>query len=431
MKKFMVLATVGLLIPTTFLTSCNSGTKDEANGGTEVSDNANATTETKPAEGGTITVGRWGGNDVETSGFQKVCADFTEATGIEVVEKVYSDYNMELQTELIGGTAPDVFYVEAYMAPFLINQGVLAPLTDSDYGFDKFYPNLVDSFKGDDGNYYALPKDYSTLALYYNKAYVNEADIPTSLEELYNSDFLTELQVKMPAGSTAMTYEQELTRNMFMAQNGGVSITDDEKIYSTLENPQIVENLTPLFDAAGEGKVKTVQDLGVGWNGDAFGNGKTAIMLEGNWVIGFLNENFPDIDYGVMEIPAYKGEKGTMTFTVGYAMNSNSKNPELGKEFIKYATGEQGMETWSSIAGVLPARPDVVEKLDLTADPVMAAHIAGADYATAWQKGVTLETINNTYKNYIPSVVNGERTLQEALALIDKEANEVIKNDIQ
>lgn len=409
MKKLLTLSMVGMLL-ITLLTGC--GKEDET------------------AER-TITVGRWGGNDVETAGFNQVIEDFTKETGIKVVEKVYTDYNVELQTELIGGTAPDVFYVEAYMAPFLIEQGVLAPLDSKEFELDSFYSNLTEAFKGSDGKFYAAPKDYSTLALYYNKAYVNEEDIPKSLEELYNSSFLSDLQAKLPEGMTAMTYEQELARNLFMAENGGVSITDKDNVYSQLSNDKVVENLTPLYDAAAAGKVKTVQDLGVGWNGDAFGNEKTAIMIEGNWVIGFMNENFSDVEYGVVELPVYKGESGTMTFTVGYALNAASKNSADAQEFIKYATGQDGMKTWASKAGVLPARADVTEALNLTDDPVMAAHIAGAAYATPWQKGTTLETINNTYKNYMPSVVKGERTLAEAMKVIDEEANKIIKDDTE
>ncbi len=372
-----------------------------------------------------VTVGRWGGNDAETAAIDQVFEDFTAQTGIEVEERVYTDYNMELQTELIGGTAPDVFYVDAYMAPFLIEQGTLAPLDYDEYNMDAIYPNLVDDFEKD-GQYYAISKDYSTLALYYNKAWVNEEDIPTSLEELYSSDFLLELGETLPEGVVPMLYNQDLSRNMFIAQNGGASIAKDE-IYSNLSDPQVVENLSLLYDAALEGKIKTPADIGMGWNGDVFGNQSAAMMLEGNWVIGFLRDNFPEVEYGVIEIPPLYGTEGTMLFNVGYAMNANAKHPEEAAEFIKFATGFDGMYTWTEGAGVLPSRMDVAEARGLLEDPIQAPHIAGADYATTWELNTTLEIINTEYKNYIPSVVNGERTLEEALTVAEEEANKVIE----
>ncbi|MFR0816509.1 MAG: hypothetical protein ACLSIL_19720 [Enterococcus casseliflavus] len=43
----------------------------------------------------------------------------------------------------------------------------------------------------------------------------------------------------------------------------------------------------------------TPQDIGTGWNGEAFGSGKIAIMDEGNWVYETLKTEFPDIPFVV------------------------------------------------------------------------------------------------------------------------------------
>ncbi len=371
-----------------------------------------------------VTVGRWGGNDAETAAIEQVFADFTAETGIEVNTRIYSDYNTELQTELIGGTAPDVFYVDAYMAPFLIEQGVLSSLDRETYEIDEFYPNLVDDFEKD-GEIYAISKDYSTLSLYYNKAWVNYDELPSSLEELYSQEFLDVIQAKLPANTTALTYVPDLTRQKYIAENGGISIFKDE-IYSNLGDPAIAENLSMIYDAAIDGRIKTAEDLGMGWNGDVFGNQQAAMMIEGNWVIGHLATNFPEVDYGVIEIPTFKGEKGTMLFNVGYGMNSASKNKENAETLIKYLTGVEGMTTWTEGAGVLPSRMEVAENRGLLNDPIQSAHIAGADYATTWQGTTTLETINTQYKNYSPSIVTGGRTLEDALKIAEEEANAII-----
>ncbi|SES70786.1 ABC transporter substrate-binding protein [Anaerobranca gottschalkii] len=410
MKKFLVFL-ISTFIVVGLLSGCGSS---DANNTDDLS-------------GKTIVVGRWGGNDAETAAFNKMVAEFTKKTGIKVEQRIYSDYNMELQVELIGGTAPDVFYVDAYMAPFFIEQGVLLELDYDEFELDKFYQPLTNAFIKD-GKVYAVSKDYSTLALYYNKKYVNAEEIPDTLEELWTSDFLTNLKAKLPSGMAAMTYNQDLARKMFIAQGGGVSIVRDE-IYSNLSDPKIVENLTPLFEAAKEGKLVTPQDLGVGWNGDAFGNEKTAMMIEGNWVLGFLEQNFPEVEFGVIEVPTFRGEKGTMVFTVGYGIYSKSKEVEAAKEFIKFATGTEGMAIWTKGAGVLPSRADVAEAIGVMDDQRKVPHILGAEYATPWQKGTTLDTINNEFRNYIPSVVKGERTLAEALKIAEEEANKIIRQN--
>lgn len=372
-----------------------------------------------------IVVARWGGNDAETAAFNAMVAAFTAETGIEVEVRVFSDYNTELQAGLIGGTGPDVFYVDAYMAPFYIQQGVLKELDPNEFDLDKFYEPLRNAFLSD-GKYFAVSKDYSTLALYYNKAFVNGADIPTTFEELYGSDFLTNLQATLPAGMAAMTFNLDLARQLFMAEANGASIIKDE-ILSNLADPAIERNLSLELNAAIAGKIVQPSDLGVGWNGDAFGNEKTAIMIEGNWVLGFLQQNFPEIEFGVLEVPTMGGNKGTMVFTVGYGINARTQRYEASKEFIKFATGPVGMPIWTTGAGVLPSRPDVAEATKVNENPFLIPHIAGAAYATPWQKGTTMDTINNEYRNFLVAAIRGERTIREALQRAQDEANATIR----
>jgi len=375
--------------------------------------------------GTTIVVARWGGNDAETTAFNAMVAAFTAETGVEVEVRVFSDYNTELQAGLIGGSGPDVFYVDAYMAPFYIQQGVLKELDPNEFDLDQFYEPLRNAFLSE-GKYFAVSKDYSTLALYYNKAFVNGADIPTTFEELYGSDFLTNLQATLPEGMAAMTFNLDLARQLFMAEAGGVSIIKDE-ILSNLADPAIERNLSLELNAAIAGKIVQPSDLGVGWNGDAFGNEKTAIMIEGNWVLGFLQQNFPEIEFGVLEVPTMGGNKGTMVFTVGYGINARTEKYEASKEFIKFATGPVGMPIWTTGAGVLPSRSDVAEATKVNENEFLIPHIAGAAYATPWQKGTTMDTINNEYRNFLVSAIRGERTIKEALQRAQDEANATIR----
>lgn len=424
MRRFMALFLVMMLMGA-LLSGCGqSAESTEATAAETTVASETAATENSLA-GQTVVIGRWGGNDAETAAFKQMVTDFEAATGVKVEERVYSDYNTELQAELIGGSGPDVFYVDAYMAPFYIEQGVLMPLDEATFELDAFYQPLRDAFLKD-GQYYAVSKDYSTLALYYNKAVVDPAQIPGTLEELFTGDYLETLKATLPDTMVPMTYNRDIARNLFMAEAGGASIVKDE-LYSNLADPAVVENLKYEYEAAKAGKIVTPADLGTGWNGDAFGNQRTAIMIEGNWSLGFLEQNFPDVDFGVMELPTFKGEKGTMVFTVGYAINASSKSVDAASAFIQYATGTEGMATWTTGAGVLPSREDVTLATDVMNDPLKAPHIKGAEYATPWQKGTTMDTINVEFQNYMPSYISGERTLEEALKMAQDEANKTIK----
>lgn len=386
-------------------------------------------------KGHTLNVGIWGGNDQEAAALDEMKAAFEEKTGAEIVFKTYTDYNTQIQADFIAKTAPDVFYIDANMFPFYSNLGVMEPLDAEEMNADQYYENLISAFTAEDGTLYCVPKDVSTLATYYNidileSVGVKPEDIPASMEEYM--EFLPELQAKLDeeygAGMVAaMTYNPELSRQIYILEENGASIIDENGM-ATLSTDGVVKNAQFLVDLVQTGAVKTPQDLGLGWNGEAFGVGKAAIMEEGNWVYGTLKKDYSDINFGVKEMPTYNGNQHSMSFTVGYGISAVSEEKDLAKEWIKYATGEEGMQIWSSGAGCLPSRPAVAEAMDVESDPVWAVHSKMIENATPWQRGTTISIVDSAYKNFIPAAYKGEAEVKETLEQVDQQANSEIEN---
>lgn len=386
-------------------------------------------------KGRTLNVGIWGGNDQEAAALDEMKAAFEEKTGAEVVFKTYTDYNTQIQADFIAKTAPDVFYIDANMFPFYSNLGVMDPLDPEEMEADQYYENLISAFTAEDGTLYCIPKDVSTLATYYNidlleSVGVKPEDIPASLEEY--KEFLPELQAKLDEEYgegmvAAMTYNPELSRQIYVLEENGASIIDENGM-ATLSTDGVVENAQFLVDLVQTGAVKTPADLGLGWNGEAFGVGKVAIMEEGNWVYGTLKKDYSDINFGVKEMPTYNGNQHSMSFTVGYGISAVSEEKDLAKAWIKYATGEEGLQIWSSGAGCLPSRPSVAEAMDVESDPVWAVHSKMIDVATPWQRGTTISIVDSAYKNFIPAAFKGEEEVKAVLEQVDKQANSEIEN---
>lgn len=381
-----------------------------------------------------LTIGAWGGNDQESAALNKMIEEFEKSTGAEVELKVYTDYNTQIQADFVAGTAPDAFYIDGSMFPFYSNLGVMEPLDKEEMDGGAFYENLLSAFTAEDGTIYCIPKDVSTLATYYNtdileKVGVKPEDIPDALED-YKA-FLTDLQSKLDAEYgegqvAAMTYNQDMSRNLYILEADGDSIiAEDGK--SQLSQPGIVKNLEFMTDLAQSGCWQTPKDLGLGWNGEAFGAGKAAIMEEGNWVYTTLQNDY-DVNFGVKEMPTYKGTQYSMAFTVGWGIFANSSEKDLAKAWIKYATGVDGMEIWCSGAGCLPSRADVAEKMDVESDPVWKVHSDMTKIATPWQKGTTIDIVNSNYQNFGPAAFKGESTAEEAMKKVDEQANSEIAN---
>lgn len=387
-------------------------------------------------EGKEITVGTWKGTDAEVKAFDELLAAFTEETGIKVKKKVYNDYQTQLQTDLVGGTAPDVFYVDAFLAPELSKQGVLEPLdqyieqAEKDLG--DFYEPAINAFKSDD-QLFGLPKDYSTLGLYYNKKLIEDAgftadDIPTEMGQL--PEFLGELQEKLPSGVTPAITTSELARHTFVLQSGGTDIVDENGM-AVLSQQDQIKALQPLVDAYQDKLVQRPADLGQGWAGDSFGAEKAAIMIEGNWAISHIEQNFPNVEMGTKEVPTIDGNSGSMMFTVSYSLNSDSEEKAAGWEFINYATSKDGMKIWSEGAGVLPSLKSIAEELNLQDDELKAPFVAAGAYATPWQKGDSLSIVAREYNNLLPAALKGDMTLEEAMKKAEETANKDIETQLK
>lgn len=385
--------------------------------------------------GRTLTVGIWGGNDQETAAINQLKDNFEAEHGCTVDLKVYTDYNTQIQADFIGKTAPDVFYIDGSMFPFYSTLGVIDPLDPAEYELDKFYPNLVEAFTDADGNVLCVPKDVSTLATYYNIDLLESVgysadDIPDDYSE-YQA-FLSGLQAKLDETYgknqiAAMTYNQDLSRSLYILQDGGNSLIADDSS-AALTSPGVVKNMQFILDLVDAGVWKTPSDLGLGWNGEAFGTGKCAIMEEGNWVYGTLKNDFSDINFGVKAMPAYNGTQYSMSYTVGYGIYAMSENKDMASAWIKYVTGVEGETIWCSGAGCLPPRSDAAQAMDVESDPVWKVHSEMTACSLPWQLGNNLSIINTAYQNYMPMAVSGEMSAEEFLTAAENQANQEISN---
>ena len=123
MKKSLSLLLALLFIVASLSACAQTAAVPEATPTPEAAESPAAEATPEPvADPVTISVGRWGGNESETASFTKMLEEFTAKTGILVEDQVYTDFNVQLQADLVAGTAPDVFYVDAYMAKFFIEQ---------------------------------------------------------------------------------------------------------------------------------------------------------------------------------------------------------------------------------------------------------------------------------------------------------------------
>jgi multiple sugar transport system substrate-binding protein len=378
----------------------------------------------------TVKLSGWGGSPVEQKLLTQVLQDFeVEHPQIKVKYEVISDQYMDvMKTRLVGEAAPDVFYLDALEAPFLMSQNVLEPLNNyitPQFDLADFEPTLLNSFKYQ--NYiYGLPKDYSTLALFYNKKAFAAAGLntpPTTWEELRTySKQLTGKLNRYGFGEMP-----ELARQIYKIKAFGGQVVDTNG-YAAFASQQALQGLQLVIDQYRQDRSSAQKsDVGTNSGSEMFGQGKVAMVIEGNWSIPYLQETFPKLEFATAELPTINNKKGTMFYTVAYVMNRQSKHKAEAWELISYLTGKAGMQKWTGKGLALPTRKSVAEKLGYDQDVLRSPLVSGVNYATPLQSGKHPAAIVNNFDNQFISALLGQQPLKQAMLQAQNEANQQIQ----
>jgi len=385
---------------------------------------------------GTIKLSGWGSTPVEQELLKEVLKDFeAHHPRIKVKYEVIADQYMDvIKTRLVGEAAPDVFYLDALEAPFLMSQNVLEPLDayiTPKFDQADFEETLVNSFKYEN-HIYGLPKDYSTLALFYNKKAFTVAGLtspPTTWDELrtYSHKLTVDRNQDGRIDQYGFGEMPELARQAYKIKAFGGQIVDQNG-YATFASQSGLQGLQLVVDQYQKDRSSAQKsDVGTNSGSEMFGQDKVAMVIEGNWAIPYLRETFPQLEFAIAEVPRINNKKGTMVFTVAYVMNKQTHYKAEAWELISYLTGKAGMSKWTGTGFALPTRKSVAQKLGYDQDKLLSVFVAGVDYAMPWQAGKYPAAIMNNFDNQFISAMLGQQPLQQAMLQGQSEANKQIK----
>ncbi|GAP97496.1 ABC transporter substrate-binding protein [Leptolyngbya sp. NIES-2104] len=380
-----------------------------------------------------ITLSGWQANPNEGKLLDQTIREFeAKNPTIKVKREVINSQYMDvIRTRLIGEVAPDVFYLEAFEAPTLMKFGVLEPLNSyikPDFKLNDFEPNLLNAFKRD-GKVYGIPKDFSTLALFYNSTALKNAGItqpPRTWDELRTAAKKLTSDKNGKIDRYGMGVVPELPRQTFMIKAFGGQLVDPNN-YAAFASPEGLKGLELVIDQYRRDRTAAqASDVGANSNSEAFGQGRVAMTLDGAWAIPYLKETFPKLKFQTAEVPKINDRQGTMLYTVAYVMNRQSKQKDAAWKLIQYLTDEAGMKRWANQGVALPSRRSVLAGLNYDRNPIYSPFVSGAKYGTIWQAGETLPTIVTSFDNQFVSALLGQQPLPEAMKRAQDTANREI-----
>jgi multiple sugar transport system substrate-binding protein len=324
----------------------------------------------------------------EQAGYQKSVDQFEKAhpnIHVTIESFAYNDYQPKLTTEFSSGGGPDVYWVNTPMIASWLKDGVMEDLTSkisaAHINLSQYLPTLV-NLHTFNGKLYGLPKDWDTIAYFYNADYFakhhitipagltwNPTDGGTWLSFLKSITYDTGGHNALSPGfnpNSIATYGTDSPNEMqwgfepFLAENGAKLISQPyakTTSFDTSAGQQTFQYLTDLmykYHVAAPGS-----DLGTDAAANntedqtLFAQGKVATIEGGSWEIAGIAQEVK-FKLGVMMAPS--GPAGSWTVLNGLidSINSHSPNQQAAWELEQWLGSPQSEQIMGSGGYIWP-----------------------------------------------------------------------------
>jgi multiple sugar transport system substrate-binding protein len=246
------------------------------------------------------------------------------------------------------------------------------------------------------------------------------------------AEAITNADITTADGVDVLGFSAAADRNRWMAffwANGGRLFDDEGNV--VFDSAEAIASLDFYASFVANGLGAQPGDLGgAGWNGEAFGRGFAAMTVEGNWAIGYLNTDFPELNWGVAEIPvAPSGGRGTLTFTECWAVSSAIEDEAVAQaawDLVNFLTGPEGaLANATAGFGVMPARASASATWLETLGEEYAAFVNGAEYAWAPVFPLGYGDFTAAVDEGTVAVMAGDATAEEVMVEAAEVAREI------
>lgn len=349
-NRRLFLGITALLTFGIFITGCGGQKKEDA-GGRKI-----------------IRYFQWGTpSQLETT--KKLISRFEELNPDIKVKFEYGDWSgywSKLQIEVAAQAAPDVCLMSgAYFLKFAANKQILdiQPFIDrdTDVNMNDYYPLLVELFKYN-GHIYGMPRDFNTVALYYNKKLFDKFGVSYPTADWTWDDFRSaalKLTKDVDNDGRIDYYGCELSINMescwanFVWQNGG-NILNKNKTKCLLDEPEDIEAIQFIHDIIWKDKAATspLETESFGWKG-GFVLGRVAMVPQGSW---FLQEylKYKELDFEVEHLPRRK-QRGASANGLCHVIFAGTKHPDEAWKLVKFLSQEEAQIELARMGTAIPA----------------------------------------------------------------------------
>ncbi|MGW1887862.1 extracellular solute-binding protein [Streptomyces sp. NPDC001970] len=336
---------------------------------------------------------------------------------------------------ITAGNAPCLVLNTAPAAvPGFQKQGGLVALDefpDAKQYLESRVGDRLTQYASPDGKYYQMPWKSNPVMIFYNKELFKKAGLDAENPKLASyQDFLkTSRKLVESSGAKAAIWPAPTSEfyqswfdfyPLFAAQTGKQLVEDGKAQFASPEGIKAAELWKTMYS---EGLVPKEM-----FNGDAFGEGKSAMAIVGPWAVAVYGDK---VEWGAVPVPTADGAaaKGTFSDEKSIGMYTSCNNRGTAWDVMKFATGKEQDGKLLEATGQMPMRTDLTAAFP----SYFSAHKEYEVFAE--QAAHTIESPNvpnsveiwQTFRDaYTKSVIFGKGdltgTLKEAAGKVDKMA---------
>ena len=366
----------------------------------------------------TITFAFWDNN--QEPGMKAIADAYMAAhpgVTVEVQVTPWDQYWTKLEASAQGGgeAMPDVFWMHSNQFFKYVTADKLLPL-DFEYDYTP-YPAGVTALYNFNGVHYAVPKDYDTIALVYNKEIFDNAGIAYP-DDTWTWDTLLETAKKLTDpekgiyGFGAPNDRQSGYLNLIY-QNEGFAFEDGKSGYDQAATQEAIQwwvDLQKVHQVSPS--QESFVDMGVD---DQMQAGKLAMCFTGSWMMSSYtnNELFAD-KFDLAVLPQGK-TRASIYNGLGYAGAASTKYPEVVKDFIQFCVTEEANKLQAEKKAAIPAYAgtehyftDNFTTINIACYPEMIAY--GVQYPFSPNKSLW----ESQEEELMNEVYAGSKTVEEA-----------------
>lgn len=394
--------------------------------------------EAKSTEKGTTTISYaiWDRN--QAPGMQAMIDRFEELNpDIKVSLEVsnWGEYWTKLEAATMGDVMPDVFWMHASRIRMYADNDKLMPVGDrvkTDPNMDySNYPEGVVKIYEIDGVNYAIPKDFDTIGLCYNKKMFDVAGISYPDETWDWNKFLEAAKLltdesKGVYGFAANASDQ-LGYYNFIYQNGGYVI-NAAKTKSGFDLPESIEAIQFYHDLIHKHHVSpTIEQMSDTKPGTMFASRKVAMYFVGSWLISGLAKNEVTREMADMAVLPRMVKSASIYNGLGNSIAASTEHPEEAWKFVKFLGTEEGNLIQGRSGAAIPAFKGTQEPwISCRTEFNVKVFVDMIDYGVPYPTSKTAPRWSSLQKETMIQILSGNVEVEEGCKKIAAEMNKLL-----